>query len=148
MSRCTCHPAALSIVSCEDRYGSIRSAMSLDSADRSESYHGMDTAQFRCKTRVEVQFRDIDALGHVNNAVYFSYFEMARMAYLRAVSGQPVRLSDLRIVLVEAACRYRSPALLGEMLEIGIRVSHLRRGSFAFEYCVCGVEDSRLVAVG
>src|SRR5712692_3330828 len=70
------------------------------------------------------------------------------MAYLRAVSGKPVGLDDLRIMLVDAACRYRSPALLGEILEIGIRVSQLRRSSFAFEYTLRCVADERLIAVG
>ena len=101
---------------------------------------------YRCSTRIEVQFRDLDALGHVNNAVYFSYLEMARMAYLAAIRGAPVRLSDIRTVLVDAACRYRSSALLGEMLEVGIRTSHMRRGSFAFEYRISAVADGRLIA--
>lgn len=101
---------------------------------------------YRCTTRIEVQFRDLDALGHVNNAVYFSYLETARMAYLAAIRGAPIRLSDIRIVLVDAACRYRSSALLGDVLEVGIRASHLRRSSFAFEYRIRAVADGRPIA--
>ena len=101
---------------------------------------------FRCIVPVAVQFRDLDAMRHVNNAVYFSYLENARVAYVQTVAGRAVDLDDLRIVVVEAACRYRSPALLGETLDVGIRVSHMRRSSFAFEYAVCSQADGRLVA--
>src|SRR5690349_15067543 len=81
--------------------------------------------EYPCTMGVTVQFRDLDAFQHVNNATYFSYFEMARIAYYEAISGRQVTLDDIRIILVDAACRYRSPALLGEQLAIGIRVSHM-----------------------
>ena len=107
-----------------------------------------DWQNFRCRTQIEIRFRDLDALGHVNNAVYFTYFEIAPMAYLRALAGKPVTLDQLRIIVVNAACRYHSPALLGETLEIGIRVSHLRRSSFAFDYLLRCADADRLVAAG
>ncbi|HEY7331820.1 MAG TPA: thioesterase family protein, partial [Candidatus Limnocylindria bacterium] len=40
---------------------------------------------FRHRTSVQVRFRDIDAFGHVNNAVVSSYVEQARVTYLREV---------------------------------------------------------------
>jgi len=42
---------------------------------------------------IEVRFRDI-ALGHVNNAVYFSYMELARISYMRALGLMPERLGE------------------------------------------------------
>ena len=36
---------------------------------------------------IQIRWRDLDALGHVNNAVYLTYFELARLAYIRAVLG-------------------------------------------------------------
>jgi acyl-CoA thioester hydrolase len=101
---------------------------------------------FRLIMPLEVRFSDLDALGHVNNAMYFTYFEIARLQYLRTVSGKPVTLADIRLVIVDAACRYRSPALLGEVLQIAVRVSHMRRSSFAFEYRIRDNVDGRLIA--
>ena len=44
---------------------------------------------FRYRHSIEIRYNDTDALGHVNNAVYFSYFEMARGGYYTAVVGHP-----------------------------------------------------------
>jgi acyl-CoA thioester hydrolase len=108
----------------------------------------MDFSACRLTVPIEVRFSDLDALGHVNNATYFVYYEIARVAYLRAVTGKPVTLEDIKLVIVDAACRYRSPALLGEVLAVGIRVSAMRRSSFAFEYGIREQSGGRLVAEG
>jgi acyl-CoA thioester hydrolase len=48
---------------------------------------------FRMAVPIEVRFRDLDAMGHVNNAVYFTYFEHARLHYLRRLAEVPPRWS-------------------------------------------------------
>ncbi len=103
---------------------------------------------FRLAIPIEVRFSDLDALGHVNNVTYFTYFEIARIKYLQTVSRKPVSIDDIKLVIVEAVCRYRTPALLGDILQVGVRVSHMRRSSFAFEYRICRSADSRLIAEG
>lgn len=100
---------------------------------------------YRCRLSIEVQFHDLDAFGHVNNAIYFRYFEMGRIHYISGLLGRPLRLDDVPIVLVEAACRYRSPALLGDLLSLGLRISHIRRSSFAIEYRLDAIADRSLV---
>ncbi|MBK6404207.1 MAG: thioesterase family protein [Holophagales bacterium] len=49
--------------------------------------------EFPCVVGVEVRFRDLDAMGHVNNAVYLTYFEQARLAFWRAIhpGGVPTK---------------------------------------------------------
>ena len=42
---------------------------------------------FKFSTQIEVRFRDLDALGHVNNAVYLTYFEIARLHYCKHLFG-------------------------------------------------------------
>ena len=61
---------------------------------------------FRFSTTLEVTWRDLDALGHVNNAVYFSYLEYARMKYLQELGLAFQSLQDVGIILAEAACTY------------------------------------------
>jgi acyl-CoA thioesterase FadM len=55
-------------------------------------------------------------------------------------------VDDIQLVLVDAACRYHSPALLGDALAMGVRITHMRRSSFAFAYRLICVPDGRLVA--
>ncbi len=95
---------------------------------------------------IEVIFRDIDSFTHVNNAVYFTYFETARikfMAHLLGVEGA----NEIPLILAEAQCSYRSPAYMGEILTVGMRVSHVGNKSFHLAYEVVAA-DGRLVAEG
>jgi acyl-CoA thioester hydrolase len=92
----------------------------------------------------EVRFRDLDALGHVNNAVYASYLESARIAYYQQLTGQP--LEQLGLILGELTIRYRAPAFFGERLAIGVRVASLGRKSFVMEYAIGRAGDEALIA--
>lgn len=111
----------------------------------------MTQTVFPYEIEIEVAFRDIDAMGHVNNAVFFSYFETARVKYIMKVF-EPGDLTDfdlldLPLILVEATCSYKSPALLGEKLKVGIGLSRFGTKSFDLLYQIWG-QDGRLVAAG
>lgn len=101
--------------------------------------------------QLEVAFRDIDAMGHVNNAVFFAYYETVRIKYLGEIMEDSGLLStellDLPLILVEASCIYKSPALLTELLHIGTGISRFGTKSFDMLYRVDG-EDGRLIAYG
>ena len=51
---------------------------------------------FRFSVPIEVRFRDLDAIGHVNNAVYLTYLEQARLGYWKHITGR----TDLRAALI------------------------------------------------
>jgi len=90
------------------------------------------------------RFRDTDAMGHINNAVYITYLEVARQAYWRALSKQP----DYRrvpFILAHVTCDFRSEALVSEVLEIAIRCPWVGGRSFAFDYEIREQTTRRLV---
>lgn len=94
---------------------------------------------------IEVRFRDTDAMGHVNNAVFLTYTEIARQAYWRRMSG----IADYQrvpFILAHARLDFRSPALVDEEIEIGIRVEWIGTRSFAFGYRVRDRRQHRLIA--
>lgn len=101
-------------------------------------------SDFNYSCPVQVRYSDLDALGHVNNAVYFSYIELARIEYLRSLL-QPA--DDLRpgFVLASARCDFRSPAYYGEQLTVAVRVARVGNSSFDTEYRITG-PAGRLVA--
>jgi acyl-CoA thioester hydrolase len=111
----------------------------------------MNITNYPYETDIQVTFRDLDALGHVNNAVFFSYLETARIQYITQFleQGLPSQfdLLDIPIILVEAACTYKSQALFGEKLKVGVGVSRFGTKSFDLMYKIIG-EDGRLVATG
>jgi len=111
----------------------------------------MTKTTYPYEIELEVAFRDIDAMGHVNNAVFFAYFETVRIKYVGEIMEHSgligTELLDLPLILVEANCTYKSPALLTEILHIGTGISRFGTKSFDMLYRVLG-EDGRLVAYG
>lgn len=100
-----------------------------------------------CRTTLDlrVRFRDADAMGHVNNAVYLSYLEEARLEYFRRVFGAK-RPADIGFIVARVEIDYRSPALIGEILTAGVKVSRLGGASFAMDYAIIEKASRRLVA--
>ena len=101
---------------------------------------------FRFSTTLEVRWRDLDPMGHVNNAVYFTYLEQARVHYLRELGTISSDPAGIGFILAEAGCQFTSPLKLGERVTVHVRVSQVRNSSFVFEYRLDG-EDGRLVAL-
>jgi len=100
---------------------------------------------FRFSTTLEVRWRDLDAMNHVNNAVYFTYLEQARIHYMHALGVVPRHPTGIGFILAEANCQFKSPLVLDEQITVHIRVSEIRHSSFIFEYRVEG-GDGRLAA--
>jgi len=96
---------------------------------------------------IEVRFRDVDSMRHVNNAVYFTYFENARIRYWGAVPGIGSR-REIDYILAHAECDFRSPATTDDDLACHIRVLKFGRTSFVFEYLVRDERSLRTVATG
>jgi acyl-CoA thioester hydrolase len=85
--------------------------------------------------RIEVRFRDCDPLGHVNNAVYLTYLEQARLFYWRSLRGfGEARDSVPGVILARAEIDYRLPAHYGQHLEVRIDLAAVGRTSFTYDY--------------
>ena len=81
----------------------------------------------------EVAFRDLDAFGHVNNGVYLTYIENARIGYARDVIGIE-SLEGLLMIVASVKIDFRSRANLGDTLEIGARTTRVGTKSFDLEH--------------
>jgi acyl-CoA thioester hydrolase len=107
-------------------------------------------ARYRFRFGVDVRFRDLDALGHVNNAVYLTYLESARIAWWMHVTGRN-DLGALDMILARVELDYRAPVGYGESLEVGVRCASVRRSSLTVESVIAGgarvVAESRKVLV-
>lgn len=94
---------------------------------------------------MDVRFADMDAMGHVNNAVYLTYFEAARMAYWMHVTGRP-DLSGMDMILARAEVDFRSPLVAPESIEVGVGCASIGRTSFVLEQDMYERKTGRLVA--
>ena len=104
-----------------------------------------ELAEFRMTAPLPVRFRDTDAMGHVNNAVYLTYLEQARVEYLKRVLGL-IQPKDFGIILARVEIDYRSPAGIDDDLVIGARVTRLGGASFDMQYRIAEKKSGRLVA--
>jgi len=95
---------------------------------------------------IEVRFRDCDAMGHVNNSVYFTYFEQCRLLFWRTLTGAPNPLTS--IILAHSACDFRAPAHFGDRLEVRTRVAAIGRASVTMTYELVNLSDGRTHAEG
>lgn len=96
---------------------------------------------------VEVRFRDLDALGHVNHATIVTYLEVARTAWWRQrLEGRSFREEGFLIARVEMD--YRKPILLGDDIAVALRVAQVGSTSFALAYQVLRRPEGMVLAEG
>ena len=91
------------------------------------------------------RYADYDTKGHVNNAVYLTYFEMARERAWVEGLGQN---ADFSFVLAEATVRFVSEAMIGTALEIEITTAEVRTKAWVWAYVIRRSDDGRVVAEG
>jgi acyl-CoA thioester hydrolase len=111
---------------------------------------------FRFRRPIEVRFADTDAMGHVNNASYLTYLEMARAGYHETVTGQRLPLgvhgAEEGMILADVRMAFRATTFYGETLTIEARVDRIGRTSFDMTFRLTAPDSpygtARLVAVG
>ncbi|OLC45170.1 MAG: hypothetical protein AUH43_16725 [Acidobacteria bacterium 13_1_40CM_65_14] len=101
---------------------------------------------FAYRHRLAVRFRDCDAMGHVNHAVYFTYLEQCRLTFWRELTGGPS--PHTRVIIARAECDYRAPAHFGDELEIRLNVGDIGRTSFALTYEIVNVASGQKLVDG
>ncbi len=105
-------------------------------------------AAFPIWERLQVRWGDMDALGHVNNAVFFTYCESARMRYFERLQLAEVTPPGQGPVLASASCTFRQQVRYPAELEVGLRVAEVRARSFTMEYGIFQADSEVLVGDG
>ena len=82
---------------------------------------------------IEVRFRDLDAMGHVNNAVVVSYMEQARFQWWRSFLGGR-KFQEEGFLIARAEVDYRVPVLLGDDVRVELHCTKVGNSSFELSY--------------
>jgi acyl-CoA thioester hydrolase len=100
------------------------------------------------RVRREVEWRDIDPMRHVNNAVYLTYLEDCgvQVAGAHGWSLQRTEAEGLAIVARRHRIEYRQPAALGDELELATWITEVRRATILRHFAISRIEDGALVA--
>ena len=96
--------------------------------------------------KIQVRFSDLDLMGHVNNSVYLSYFEMARVHFFAKILGLEWDWDTQGIILVRNEIDYIKPILLHDKPKVFISVEEIGNKSFTLSYKI-KVEE-KLVTTG
>jgi len=82
----------------------------------------------------EIRFVDVDALGHVNNATYFTYFEQARIHFFRELIGREWNWDETGLLVAHNEIDYMKPVLFRDVIKIYIGCTHIGGKSFTLSY--------------
>jgi len=97
----------------------------------------------------DVIWGDMDAFQHVNNAVYFRYFEDARIAYFeKAGMLESAKQTGLGPILASARCDFRAPLTFPDQIRIGVKVEEVKEKKFTMRFAVESLSLGKLVAEG
>ena len=101
----------------------------------------------RFHVKIPVRFRDLDPMGHVNNAVYVTYMEVGRTAYWQELHHD-YSYDVLDFLVARAECDYVSSAMLRETLRVEVWMSRIGNSSFVLDYEIFDEQTDRLAARG
>lgn len=93
-------------------------------------------ADFPITVDVPVAWGDMDAFGHVNNTVFFRWFETARIAFLAAIDFTAGGEAGVGPILASTSCRFRRPVQFPDTITVGVRVTAVEEDRFDHAYRV------------
>lgn len=96
---------------------------------------------------VDVRFNDVDGLGHVNNAIYLTFFEHARMKFFTEEAGSTSE-KDFPFILAHAALDYKTPIKMGTELDVRMWTSRIGGKSWDFDYEIVDRKTKQPYATG
>lgn len=99
-------------------------------------------------TTIDTRWMDNDAYGHVNNVVYYSYFDTAVTRWLIERGLLDITGSAAIGLVVETQCRYASPLTFPDRVTAGLRVVHVGRSSVRYELALFRNDDESAAAMG
>jgi len=96
-----------------------------------------------------VQWGDMDAFNHVNNAMYFKYFESVRIAYFEKLGVMGTDTDDnVAPILAETSCRFKMPLNFPDRILVGASITENHSHGFLMEYAVYSQQLKRITSVG
>jgi acyl-CoA thioester hydrolase len=98
---------------------------------------------------IPVAWGEMDALRHVNNIVYFRYFESVRMAYFQQLDiWNYMNETGIGPILASTKCKFKIPLTYPDTVSVGTRISEIERDRFIMEYVLVSQHHAKLAAEG
>ena len=99
---------------------------------------------FRHSLPLQIRFNDIDTLGHVNNSVYFPFFDLGKANYFNAVRGEEIDWKRADIVVANINCDFVAPVYFHENIEVRTQVERVGGKSFRMIQAIVNAETEEV----
>lgn len=111
----------------------------------------MEIKIFNHSITFKVRFREVDLMGVVNNAVYFSYFEDARIDYLNTLKRKYNFKEFLEgnnfVIMAHNECDYIKPLVMNDTVNVYTKITYIKKSSFGFSHVITN-QHFEIVAKG
>lgn len=107
----------------------------------------MEELQFKHSVPIQLRFNDTDSLGHVNNSVYFSFYDLGKTSYFSALKGEIVTPQRVDVVVAHAEVDFLKPVFLDSNVEVQTTVSHIGNKSFTLVQRIIDVKHNDVKCV-
>jgi acyl-CoA thioester hydrolase len=98
---------------------------------------------------IPIAWGDMDAFQHVNNIVYFRYFETARISYFERINFiEVMNKTGIGPILASTQCRYKIPLTYPDTITVGAKVDTIEKDRFIMKYVVISHKHNKLAAIG
>jgi len=105
--------------------------------------------KYPVQIELPVQWGDMDAFNHVNNVMYFKYFESVRIAYFEQLGVMGTESSDnVAPILAETSCRFKMPLNFPDTIIVGASIIENHSHGFLMEYAVYSHQLKKISSVG
>lgn len=88
-----------------------------------------ESPAFRHSVPIQMRFNDVDILGHINNSVYFSYYDLGKSAYFTTARHNSIDWQKTDVVIANVNCNFYSPIRYGEPVTVVTRVESIHEKS-------------------
>lgn len=103
------------------------------------------TDQFRHRTPIQIRFNDLDSYRHVNNNVYFSFYDLGKESYFSDVLHHDFSVQRVVPLIANITADFIEPIRYGDEIVIETRVSHLGTKSFTLQQRAVNEQNGRVV---
>ena len=106
-------------------------------------------SEYPVTIELPIAWGDMDAFQHVNNVVYFKYFESARISYFEKLKFlEFMDETGIGPILASTQCRYKIPLTYPDTVTVGTKVETIEEGRFIMKYAVLSHKHKKIAALG
>jgi acyl-CoA thioester hydrolase len=107
------------------------------------------TSAYPVVIEIPIAWGDMDAFQHVNNIMYFKYFESARIAYFEKINFLEImNETGIGPILASTQCRYKIPLTYPDYVTVGAKVDTIEKERFTMKYAVISHKHEKIAALG